>query len=179
MSPVLTIEEAKPFHCGRMARRLRREHAQALVSIGLDPHQQIRRVFQSSSVRKVAFLDGELAAMGGVVGTLASPFGGVWLLLSNEICRHPRLVLEKAREQLEGLLGTRIELYTSLLLSDPAAVRFAVRLGFHRDYEGGRGAAVSAAGRRALVRYLESDPEIRVPIGSSFAVAVGYHREEA
>lgn len=177
--PDFTIIPAKPFHCGQMCRLLRHEHAQAIAMLGIDSHREMRRLFDTSSFTRAWLIDGKMAALGGVVGNLLSPYGFVWLALTEQARRYPLAIIKEARRQLDYIMTTKKELATTVLDGDPAARRLAIFLGFHVAHDGPGQQAYSRSGRRHLARYIESDPDLRIPIGAGYAVALGYHHEEA
>lgn len=174
-----TIIEAKPYHCGQMSRLLRAEHREAIARVGADIHREMRARFDASSFRRAWMIDGRLAALGGVVGTSLSTYGFVWLALTNEARRYPLAVVREARRQLDEIMTVRRELATTIIGGDEAAKRLAVFLGFHVSESGPGSRAYSRFARRDLARHLENDPELRLPIGNGYAVALGYHHKEA
>ena len=89
MSPRFEVIEAKRFHCGMMTRIMRRSYLTMMAQAGADPHRELRACFDQSAFRKAWMIDGRLAALGGVIGTLASGDGMVWLALSEEATRRP------------------------------------------------------------------------------------------
>lgn len=175
--PTVEILEARPHHCGAMVRRLRMEHAVAFAKVGLNPHRELRATFMASAYRRAAFLDGRLAALWGVRGSILSASGFVWLCLTNEASRHPVMVLREARRQLDGIMRTKTEVYTTVLHADDAALRLCSWLGFHTGHEGLGAPASDRDGRRSQMQYIRNSPEIRMPVGHSYAMALGYHPE--
>lgn len=176
---IFQVIEAKPFHCGQMARLLRVEHRKALALVGVDTHRELRASFDDSYFRKAWLIDGKLAGLGGVRGTSLSPFGFVWLALSAEALKYPLEIVREARWQMRFIMTTKMEIYTTLIDHDETARRFAVFMGFHVAEEGEGARAHTRGGRRALVRYIEEDHPQRVPFGDSHVVAMGYHEEAA
>lgn len=81
MTTFATIE-AKAWHCGQMARKLRRAHAHAAARIGTDVHTSLTEMFQASPWRRAWLIDGKLAALGGVAGPMMADSGFVWLALA-------------------------------------------------------------------------------------------------
>lgn len=166
-----TIIEAKAFHCGQMVRLLRLEHQKAVAMIGINSHRELRARFDESSFRKAWLIDGKLAAVGGVSGTMLSGYGMVWLALSNRAMKYPLAIVKEAKRQLSEIMQTKTFLATSILEGDVAAERFAVFLGFVPD---GDEAAVSVFGRREIVRRIRENQDIRTRIGNGYAVTMTY-----
>jgi hypothetical protein len=178
--PRFDLIDAKIWHCGQMCRRLRSQHAIAVAGLDIEPHMQLRTLFDDSAYRKAWLIDGELAALGGVTGTSMSTWGYVWLAITDKAAaKHKFAIVREARRQLALLMTTRHELATTIIGGDEAAKRLAVFLGFHVAHEGRGSPATSRYGRRTLQEFLDSEPDLRIPVGAGYAIAMGYHREEA
>lgn len=175
--PTFQIIEARAHHCGQMARRLRIEHRAAIA--GINAHRELRDRFEASAFRRAWLIDGELAALGGVVGGALSTTGYIWLALSELALRYPVATVKEARRQLDEIMATKRELGTVIVPADKAALRFAVFLGFHVADQGLGGPAGTRLERSALRRYLESAPELRIPMADREVIPVGYHRMES
>lgn len=131
----LEVKDARPYHCGQIARILRAEHRSAILAIGLDPHRELRTCFDASCHRRAWFLDGRLVAVFGVTGPRIASTGFIWLALSEEATKYPvKLVREAIREIREVMITKRV-LTTTIQTQDEAAVRFARFLGFERADE--------------------------------------------
>lgn len=122
--------DARTFHLGRMARRMREDDAAAAAAMGVNVHAQMHSIFNASAYRKAWMIDGSLAAIGGVIGTLASSSGFLWLLLSKEAQRHPRALVRDARRHVAEIMETYTDLTTTVTRGDEAARRFATHFGF-------------------------------------------------
>ena len=179
MSPRFEVVEAKVWHCGQMLRRLRREHMWAIACLGVDSHRELRQRFDESSFRRAWLVDGKLAGIGGVTGSPLATEGMVWLALSHDAMRYPLEMVRESRRQLDGLMRSRRRLLTTILAGDEAAKRVAVFVGFVAADERPEPRAVSRYGRRALIETVASKDDIRVPMGSGFAVVMQYDREAA
>jgi hypothetical protein len=173
----LTIP-AKRWHCGQMVRLLRHEHQRVMYGIGLDAHAELAGMFEISAFRKAWLIDGRLAGLGGVTGTLLSPHGFVWLALSEQAMRYPVALVKEARRQIAEMMVVKRELTTTLIGGDEAAQRLAVFLGFHVQSQGPGQMAATRYGRRMLARYIAHEPGLRLPIGSGYAIAMGYSGEQ-
>lgn len=180
--PTFSLVEAKPWHCGMMARLQRAKHT--ISMIGLDPkeaHREIRQSFDASLIRRSWFIDGQLALIGGVIGSAVGAYGVVWLALADTATRYPLALTKMIRSQLDQIMVVKRLLICNVLVDDPAAERLAIFLGFvpydeHNNYIL---PAVSRAGRREIARLMADDEEIRMPIGSSYAKIMAYRQIEA
>lgn len=134
------IIDAKPFHCGAMARALRGDHRRAVLALGVDVHRELRARFDASALRRAWLIDGQLAGLGGVTGMSLSAHGMIWLALAQEaVDRFPVAMMRTARAQLAQFMAIKRELVTVLLAGDAAAVRFALHLGFEYEAPDPRG----------------------------------------
>jgi hypothetical protein len=177
MAVTFTIADAKRPHCGQIWHRLRHEHQHASLRLGLNGHAELVSVLQESSYAKSYFADGELIAMGGVIGCLISPLGFVWLAITEEGARrYPIALAREARKQLDTIMRAKMELVTTIIGGDEAAKRLAVFLGFHVSHCGPGGPAFTRFGRRDLARHLDVDPDLRIPVGNGFAIKMGFHQ---
>lgn len=165
------VVEAKPWHCGRMSRILRAEHKRAVAATNI--HKEMSSVFGQSYLRRSALVDGRPVAMWGVIGTLVSAEGYVWLALSDEAARYPVAVLREAKRQLAAIMQTKRELATTIDVDDSAARRFAVFFGFHVAHDEGGSPATTKAERRRLLDYLDKREDIR--LGDGKIIPMGLH----
>lgn len=149
------VVEAKVWHCGAIVRRLRHEHASAMVMLGLSSHHNIRAVFDDSSFRRAWLVDGKLAGLGGVTGPMIATDGLIWLALTEDAARYRVAAAREATRQLAQIMTTKHRLHTTLIPEDRTALRFATRLGFEVDHfnpiPAGNGRVLSVSiTRRAL-----------------------------
>lgn len=128
------VTEAKVWHCGAIIRRLREEHKEAVGWLGLNSHREIRDRFDASvSFRRSFFIDGHLAGLGGVAGPSISSDGVIWLALTEQACWHPYAIAREAKRQIAEIMQVKRTLTTTLIPTDKAALRFALKIGFEVD----------------------------------------------
>jgi len=166
-----SIIEARPWHCGQMCRMLRSEHRELIASIGIDSHRELRARFDQSSFRRAWLIDGQLAGLGGVTGSILTATGYVWLALSRDALRFPVAAVKEVRRQLEIIMVCKRELVTTIIDGDEASKRFAIFLGF---VSGDHAPASPRYGRRYIARRFDDDPDWRVPVGGGYATAMAY-----
>jgi hypothetical protein len=106
-----------------------------------------------------------------------APFGVVWLALTQEATKYHRAILKETRRELDTIMRSKRELVTTLMGEDDAAKRFAAFLGFHVAHDGLGERATSSQERRRFVRYISENPELRIPVGGTFVIGVGYHAD--
>ncbi len=170
--------DGKLQHCGRMARVLRVDHQEALTRLGVSSHHQLRLHFEQSYFCKAWEIDGQLAGLGGVIAATLAPVGFVWMALSDQATRHPIALIKTVQRHLEEVMLTKIALTTHVADGDDAALRLAAYLGFFVDDSGLGMPAVSHDGRRRLVRYIKTNPDLLEPVGRGHVVAMGYRPME-
>lgn len=127
------IITAKLWHCGQMIRKLRAEQRDAVIGLGMNPHKELRRAYDASSEAYAWIANRELIGLGGVVGTMLSSGGKIWLALAEAATRHPVAVAREAVRQIDRFMKTRDELVTTLLKDDGKSIKFAYLLGFEKD----------------------------------------------
>lgn len=125
------ILPARPHHCGKMLRRLRRDQCSAMAKLGIkDGHHKLRDMFDASGYARAWTIDGRLAGLGGVHGPELSTEGFIWLALSEEAMAHPVAVVRAAQRQISDIMTTKRKLTTTVYLADEKAFHFARFLGF-------------------------------------------------
>ena len=99
-------------------------------------HDGIAVAYLMSSERRSWKVDGRIAAVGGLIDTMLSDIGVIWLAISEaDAARYPVAMFKTAREWLRIFGQGKRELRITILLDDPASVRFAKRLGFEMTGE--------------------------------------------
>jgi hypothetical protein len=171
------VVPGQPKHCCQIWHRLRKEHRAACDRAGADGHRELHAIFDQSSFTRAMFAHGKIIALGGVHGSVLSSIGFVWLALSEDAKRHPIAIVKEARKHLDMAMTTKQEVATTIIGGDEAAQRFAVFLGFHVSHEGRGQRAYSRFGRRDLGRYIDHETDLRISVGRSYAVNLGYHLE--
>src|SRR5271168_3608909 len=94
------IREARLHDCGKMSRLIRLEHRIAVEQVRANLHAELQaRYFESSFCRSL-FIDGKLAAIGGVTGPEIATHGYVWVAISQEASKYPISLVKEAKRQL-------------------------------------------------------------------------------
>ena len=130
--PVFEIVQAKRYHCGEIARRLRVEQKEAVIRAGDEAHRRLVQVFDESSWCRAWLADRKLVGLGGIRGPLSSATGEIWLALSADACRFPVEMIKEARRQLREILQVKRQIVTAIAESDSASMRFGLHLGFKK-----------------------------------------------
>lgn len=125
------IIDARTWHCGQMARVLHAEGHRSTVALGIRrAHQEMRTCFDASCVRKAWLVDGQIAVLGGVVGTMLSTTGYLWMAVSARARRYPVAFCKEAHRQLAQVMQTKQEMTATIVGDDRTAIQFALWLGF-------------------------------------------------
>ncbi len=169
------VIEAERQDVNAIFRNLRRGHLGCLLDTGMSrrtARREFLKIFDDSAFRRSWIVDGKLAAVGGVTGSLLSPHGFVWLALSEDVIRFPLAIIRESRRQLGEIMATKTELATTILANDEVALRFSAFLGFHGKHD-----ATLRTWRDHLRGFQVESP--RIPVDRGFAIAVGYHKDAA
>jgi hypothetical protein len=163
--------EPKLRHCGRLSRILRHEHMAASLGVGESVHRQIRQSFVASYMVRGWAIDGEVSALAGVLGAALSPSAFIWMAIAQRFTRYPKYVVKEARAMMDEIMLTKLELHSSITGDDPAALRFAIHVGFHVD---GGLPAFGRDGRRLHLSRIKGDTELLEPHGRTYQVPLLY-----
>lgn len=126
----MAVVEGQPWHCGQMARVLRRSHRALLERMEVPVHREIRNSFDASMWRKSLMVDGRLAAMAGICGSVSSADGVIWLALAEDIGTRPAMIARIALRFLDEIMRVKRRLTTIVLKEDRRGLLFAYFLGF-------------------------------------------------
>ena len=114
----------------RLAANLRPQDQAEVVALGIDPKRGIRENFRNAMLRKSYFVDGELAAMTGVCGSLLSDIGYPYLLTTKLVERVPVSFVKLAREGIADMLRHKLRLEAYVAADYTKACRFLAAIGF-------------------------------------------------
>ena len=152
--PEFSLIEAKPYHCGRMARLLRSQHRELVAGLGFDVHRELKNAFDRATIKKAWLVDGRLIALGGMETTLMSSDATVWLALSEEAKKYPLSLMRMLKREIEIASGMKRALSTVLIRADAPSLRFAEFLGF--EIEAGPALGCTTGLLRLPNRYREA-----------------------
>lgn len=117
----------------KLASRLREADADEARVLGIDPTVAIRRSYRNGILRRSYFVDGELAAMSGLGGSLLDDIGAPWLMTTAVVERVPVAFVKVARAQVAVMLQHRMRLENVVAASYTGACRLLQTLGFTLD----------------------------------------------
>lgn len=124
------IVDAKLSHIRAIAPKLREGDRKEVEATGMAPRHLLHKLWASSFMRRAAIVDGEIAAVWGCGGALASAEGEAWLLTAPAIERIPVAFLKEMRANLREMLETKSTIVSSVLSSYTKSVRFMRIVGF-------------------------------------------------
>lgn len=124
------IVDAERNHAVQLARALRDGDKIEIAAGGLTERKAVWRSYKQSVLCKTAFVDGEIAAMWGLGGTLMSMRGNPWLLTTSAVEKYPMDFAREARKAVREMLTIRPILFNYVLASYEHAVRFLQIIGF-------------------------------------------------
>lgn len=87
-----------------LAENLRKEDAHEVNCLGEKPYKAIWRSYRKSFIRKTAFIDGKIAAMWGMTGTLISNVGHPWLLTADIVEEYPLSFVKVYKKEVTKML---------------------------------------------------------------------------
>jgi len=124
------ITEMKPHYIGQMAKKLRKDHAKMVLELGQNSHRSLLTYYSQSFFSRAWKVNGKLAAIGGITGSILSSEGFVWLAFTEEALKYPIAIIKEAKIQLNEIMNSKFKLFAFVLSADKIAQRFAEFLGF-------------------------------------------------
>lgn len=132
----MKIERVTPkrYHCGQLARTMRHEHA-AIIEANphIKAHRNIVQFFERSTLVRAWTMDGKIAALAGVTGSMMDRDGIAWLILSQDAEAHPVAVGREALKFMDWARITKREIYIVVMADDRKAIDFAYFLDFQAN----------------------------------------------
>ena len=102
--PTITTLETTPLHLRMMSEAMESASAETAVKMGLTPLKALWSSYRQSIICKSAFIDGKLAAIWGVSGSMFGDTGRVWLVLTPETQQYPFRVAFRYRKEINKML---------------------------------------------------------------------------
>ena len=128
---MIAVVDARPWHCGQMVRQLRAEDRDGALACGVDVHRELRHRLDASALARAVLIDGRLAALGGLVGTVLARESCVWLVVAPwAIRRNARALGRLAVVYVRRFMQLRHGLYATVFHGDIKAMRLVEFLGF-------------------------------------------------
>lgn len=131
--PAVDLVAVEPAHIDVLAAALRQQDLDELVAWGYpDAAGAIRSSVESSVWCRTALVDGQVAAITGLGqgGTEEAPFGIPWLLGTDLVPRHRRVLARYARDYIPLMLQVYPRLVNHVHARNTVAVQWLRHIGF-------------------------------------------------
>lgn len=129
-SPEIVIVETTPIHIALMAESMDAKLATTALKLGMSPKKALWVSYRQSIISMTALIDGRVAAMWGIAGTIFSDVGRPWLILSPEVEDHPFRVCFRYRKELNKFQNMFPCLEEYVESSNKKAIRLLELMGF-------------------------------------------------
>ena len=113
-----------------LAANLRLGDRLEIASFGKEPRSALRLSYRNAILRRTAIVDGEIAAMWGLGGSMLDDTGYPWLITAPAIERIPISFLREGRREVARMLRLRRVLIGEVAAAYTQACRFLEVLGF-------------------------------------------------
>lgn len=121
-------------HVQELGKNMNAEDVAELKALGMKPHKALWRSWRMSMVRRALIVDGEVAAIWGVVGGILGTTGTAWLLTGPKLRQMPSITVARIyRAEVEDLLETYQVIENLVDCSYIGAVRMLKIAGFSFD----------------------------------------------
>lgn len=130
ISPKIEIRPADIADVYALARNLREDDRIEVTEMGLTPITALRTSYRNAIFRRTAFVNGEIAAMWGLGGSMLGAVGYPWLLTAPPIEKAPVAFLREAKREVVLMLRHKSRLENHVLAKYTRACRFLEVLGF-------------------------------------------------
>lgn len=114
----------------RLAANLRDADRNEVEALGIEPRAGIRKSFRHAILRKTYYVDGEIAAMSGLCGSMLGDVGDPYLMTSLLVERVPVSFVKLARIGIEEMLQHKSRLENYVIAEYRGACRLIEVLGF-------------------------------------------------
>lgn len=131
--PVVEFVAVEGWHLDHIAEHLRDQDAAELLAGGKpDFLAALQQSVKVSRWSRVALVDGVPAAAFGCAeyGILLAPDGVPWLLGTDAVARHARVLQRQGRRYIQAMLQQYPRLFNAVHAENTVAVRWLKRLGF-------------------------------------------------
>ncbi len=113
-----------------LARTLRDDDWIEVTSMGSTPVNAVRTSYRHAIFRRTAVVNGEIAAMWGLGGSMLGAIGYPWLLTAPAIEKAPLAFVREAKREVAMMLRHKSRLENHVLAQYTRACRFLEFLGF-------------------------------------------------
>lgn len=132
--PVVEIRPVEPGDIDELARHMRSVDRAECEAAGFDVEHALAHSIANSHFARTVLIDGKLAGIGGCnkhpASTLLAPMGVPWLLGTDVLTRHPRVLQREARRYIAAMLEVYPHLFNIVHADNHVTIRWLKRLGF-------------------------------------------------
>lgn len=130
MNPEITIVETRPEHIRMMAESMHERTSSTALRIGVSPRKALWRSYKQSIICRTAFINGKIAAVWGLAGTLMGETGYPWLVMAPVADDYPFKVAFIYRQELKRMQGMFPVLEDFVDETHDKAIRLLELMGF-------------------------------------------------
>lgn len=130
MSQLIEILPCKLSHMRELANNLRASDAEEVEVLGRPRRHVLQALWRSSHVRRVALVDGAVAAAWGCTGDMLSSEGEPWLLTTPVVQKAPITFIKNVRLEIMTMLQMHSSLITACLANYHDGLRLLDTIGF-------------------------------------------------
>lgn len=133
MAANVVVRPSEVSDCYLLAANMRDADRAEVVSLGIDPKRSLRENYRNAMLRKTYLVDGALAAMTGVCGSMLGDIGYPYLLTTKAVERVPVTFVKLAREGIAEMLRHKLRLEGHVAADYEGACRLLEVLGFRLE----------------------------------------------
>lgn len=129
--PLITILPTVPPHLRELAAVLRPEDEREILAFGITPEKALWRSYKASLWAKTVYIDGQIAAIYGIGGTLLGDPARPWLLTSEQVKKiSPLKFARHYQAEVKEMLKIYSKLSSIVDADYSAAIRLLEIIGF-------------------------------------------------
>ncbi len=128
--PVLTVVDTLPEHVRSLGHNLRDREMNMAKIAGIEAHHALWRMYRQSLLCKTVFMDDEVVAIWGCLGTFLGRIGKPWLACAPYVEDYPMKLAFRYRSELRNMLKLFLILEDWVKVDDVKTLRLMEILGF-------------------------------------------------
>lgn len=128
--PEITIVETAPYHLRLMSDAMQSKSSNMAYRLGMTPLKALWKNYRQSLICKSVFINGNLCAIFGLMGTVFSDVGTPWICMTPEVEQHPMRVAFRFRKELDNMAKMFPVLEDWLEETNDTGMRFMSLMGF-------------------------------------------------
>lgn len=132
-SPEIIITDTVPLHLRLMADAMSGDSMKVAENMGFTPLKALWNSYRNSLICRTAFIEGRIAAIWGLSGTIFGNIGQPWLILTPETQEYPMRVAFRYRKELKNMLQMFNILEEFVPVENNSSIRMLELMGFKVD----------------------------------------------